>query len=150
MATSESYLSAQEVALPGRDLHLATISLAMKQSLVFSEYDRVANLALSLMRAHSRAGAVTPVEAALTWGLETGIAKARSYPQDVSLVWHLLIMAAFGLDGRNDGRSVATVIEKSRFKAINAGWSPSAAALISALLPDLGADGLRAVMRVSD
>ncbi|MFF7250442.1 hypothetical protein ACFZBU_41995 [Embleya sp. NPDC008237] len=151
LATSKEYLAAQSVSAPAREPHLATIGLALDSSLGSREYERVVLLALALVDAQSAADSLTPVQAALDWGVEAGVAKARTYPEEISLLWHLLIMAALGLQGRREALAVPNIVKRSGFDTVNQEWSSAAAALVAPFVPVLGSDDrLGAVLRIAD
>ncbi|MFJ6950704.1 P-loop domain-containing protein [Micromonospora aurantiaca (nom. illeg.)] len=150
LATSEPFLAAQRGADPDREPHLATITLALESSLGAGEADRVAVLVIALVGAQADTDAVTPVQAALTWGLDAGVAKARSYPEESSLLWHLLILAAMGMRNPDDAGPVATVIGRSGFGTVGDGWQAALAMLLAPFLPALGVEQAQAVLAVSD
>ncbi|MEU9161344.1 energy transducer TonB [Streptomyces sp. NPDC048424] len=150
LACSEEFLAGQRAAAPSREPHLATLALALESSLRVGEYERVTVLALSSARAQIEADALTPMEAALTWGVEAGAAKARTYPENVSLVWHLLIMAAVGSRAPADLPQVVDLVQRSGFGVIDPSWSSSVAALLAPLMPEMEAEGWRAILDIAD
>ena len=150
LATSEPFLAAQRDADPDREPHLGTIALALESSLRAGEADRVAVLVIALVGAQADTDAVTPVQAALAWGLDAGLAKARSYPEEISLLWHLLILAAMGMRDPDDAGPVATVIGRSGFGTVGDGWHAALAMLLAPFLPTLSVEQTRAVLAVSD
>lgn len=150
LAASEPFLAAQRGADPDREPHLATIRLALESSLRAGEAERVALLVIALVGAQADTDAVTPVQAALAWGLDAGVAKARSYPEEISLLWHLLILAAMGMRNLDDAGPVATVIGRSGFGTVGDGWHAALAFLLAPFLPALSVEQAQAVLAVSD
>ncbi|MEU9081331.1 energy transducer TonB [Streptomyces sp. NPDC048357] len=150
LACSAEFLAGQRASAPHREPHLATLALALESSLRVGAYERVTVLALASARAQIEADALTPVEAALTWGVEAGAAKARTYPENVSLVWHLLITAAVGSRDPGDLPQVVDLVQRSGFGLIDPTWSSSVAALLAPLMPEMDPDGWRAILQIAD
>ncbi|MER6201547.1 hypothetical protein ABT234_29780 [Streptomyces sp. NPDC001586] len=150
LACSAEFLAGQRAAAPHREPHLGTLALALESSLRVGEYERVTALALASARAQIEADALTPTEAALRWGVEAGAAKARTYPQDVSLVWHLLILAAVGSRDPGNLPQVVDLVRRSGFGVIDPTWSSSVAALLAPLMPEMDFEGWKAILDIAD
>ncbi|WP_405691044.1 hypothetical protein [Streptomyces sp. NBC_00057] len=149
LATSPGYLAAQRADAPDQEPHLDTLGLALQASLATHAHLRAAGLALELVRARGEADAVTPVQAALMWGAAAGVAKARTYPQDIALLWLLMIVAALGARAPGDAAAALYEVGCGGFGETGDAWSPAVAALLAPTVPQFTREEFAPVLDVA-
>ncbi|MER6162032.1 hypothetical protein ABT147_42160 [Streptomyces sp. NPDC001868] len=139
LALSGSFLAAQSGLVSAGDGHalaLSTIVFGVRTAIERRDHGRLAVLALRLSEERARADTVTPTELAATRGVEAGLARARTYTRDDSLMWLLLI--AFGAavrgdaDGLRQGLDELARVEDGKFSE---GWSELAGLLLARIGP---------------
>ncbi|MFC6022642.1 hypothetical protein ACFP2T_41600 [Plantactinospora solaniradicis] len=149
LARSPAFLDAQRAVAAGVELHLSTIRLAIRSSLAANAYERAAVLGIALIYGRAGADAVSPTQAALSWGVAAGTAKAETYPAQHSLIWHLLMLASFVEHGRStEVREIVTIIGRD-FRRISPEWSVPAAAIVAPIVPLLDEDELRGILQLA-
>lgn len=146
LADSEAFLSGQQAILPGRDPHLATIMMALDVSLRDKQYGRAARLGLAQVKGQLASDSVSPVEAALAWGIDAGLAKARAYPPVTSLIWHQLIMIAFIREGRAEYQAAADALRRFNF-AVSGGSLVAVAAMAVPIFSQMDSDSRDALLK---
>jgi archaellum biogenesis ATPase FlaH len=151
LAQSDAFLAAQQAIAPEREPHLATLSFALRAWAEAEDAARVATLAVALTRARAATVALTPLRVAVEFGVDAGIAKAATYPPDVALLWHLLILGALASEGRTDDTDlVIETIGASASGKVDRAWSEAAAALMAPLVPFFNEEERRTILKMAD